>query len=201
MNFKTLIAKATNYITRKPQFLIEPQAPIKEAFVSGGVTYYMFEDIFSLPCQRAFEATTYYEELKSGISSEYLKLHIQAMDVLVNNSKEINLSQIILLQARLKERSDFVIDADIVFKLASVLYFDKSENPYAYDMKYNHRKIVSWKKDNDVADFFLSTPIRTLLPFTDMLEHDLNSYLKVAKKMKKKQQNEVLSIISKKAVS
>lgn len=202
MKIKTLIAKFKNLITGKPQFLIEPIAPIKEAFISGGITYYQFEDIFSLPCQRAFEAKTFYEELNSGISAEYLKQHIEAMDVLLNDNNGINITKIITLIARLKERQEFVIDADIVFKLASVVYFDKNESPYQYDMKYNHTKIKNWKENNeDIADFFLSTPIRNLIPFTNTSANDLRDYLKTVELLKKRQKNEVLSILSKKAVS
>lgn len=197
-----LYHKIKNWITGKPQFLIEPIAPIKEAFISGGITYYQFEDIFSLPCQRAFEARTFYEEMNSGISAEYLKQHIEAMDVILNDAGGINITKIVMLLARLKERQEFVIDADIVFKLASVVFFDKNESPYQYDMKYNHTKIKSWKENNsDIASFFLSTPINNLIPFTNTSEKDLNDYLKMVEMIKKRQKNEVLSILSKKTAS
>lgn len=197
MKFKNLIARFKNLITGRPQFLIEPLSPIKEAFISNGVVYYQFEDIFSMPCQRAFEAKTFYEEMNSGISAEYLDLYIKSMESIINDKNGINLTQIITLLTRLKERKEWVIDADIVYKLASVMYFDKNENPYTYDMKYNHGKIKRWKESQSVESFFLSTPIKNFLPFTDILEKDLKDYLQMVEMMKKSQKNEALKILSK----
>jgi len=185
MKIKNVIAIIKSKITGTPSFLVNPEAPITEAFVSDGVIYYQFEDIFSMPCQRALEATTFYEEMKSKISKEYLMEFIEAMSETLSNPKGINVTNIVLLVNTLKERSEFIIDSDIVFKLASVMYFDKNENPYKYDMKYNHSKIKGWKENNDVADFFLSVPIRNLLPFTDISEDALRNYLKIQKEMKK----------------
>jgi len=189
---KKLLKKIRLVFSSKPTFLINPKAPIKEAFVSDGVTYYMFEDIFAMPCQRALEATTFYEEMKSKITKEYLTEFIGAMSDVLSDPKGINVTTIVLLMNTLKERSEFIIDSDIVFKLASVLYFDGNENPYQYDMKYNFAKIKNWKANNDVADFFLSTPIKNLLPFTDISENDLRNYLKIQTKMKE-MQNKLIS--------
>lgn len=183
MSFKNIIERAKTWLSGKPIFLVNPQAPIKVAFVSNGTTYYMFEDIFSMPCQRALEATTFYEEMKSRISSEYLGEYIDAMTNALS-IPEINLNRIVLLVNTLKERNDLIVDSDIVFKLASVMYFDKNESPYKFDMKYNHLKIKRWKANNDVAAFFLSTPIKSFLPFTNILEKDLRTYLKTAEAIK-----------------
>lgn len=181
---RKLLRKLKNWYYGKPEFLVNPQAPIVEAFTSGGTMYYMFEDIFSMPCQRALEANTFYEEMKSRLSKEYLTDYLEAMTAVLSDPKGINVSKIVLLTNTLKERTEFIIDSDIVFKLASVMYFDKNENPYQYDMKYNHKKMLDWKQNEDVADFFLRTPIKDFLPFTDISKEDLDNYLKIAEKVK-----------------
>ena len=189
---RNFFEKLKNKFRGRPTFLVNPQAPIKEAFVDNGITYYMFEDIFSMPCQRALEATTFYEEMQSRISKEYLTEYIDAMTNVLSNSKSIDVTKIVMLVNTLKERSEFIIDSDIVFKLAAVMYFDKNESPYKFDMKYNLGKIKSWKENNEVADFFLSTPIKNFLPFTDISKKDLTTYLKIQEELKRKQ----MSLIS-----
>ena len=184
MTFKNTIAKIKSKFGGRPTFLVDPISPIKEAFISGGTTYYMFEDIFAMPSQRALEATTYYEEMKSKISKEYLTEYLEAMTETLSNPKGINLSTIVLLNNTLKERNELIMDSDIIFKLASVLYFDKNENPYRYDMKYNHNKIKNWKANEDVASFFFRTPIKSFLGYMNMSEKDLSSYLQIAEKVK-----------------
>jgi hypothetical protein len=197
MKFKNMYAVVKSKLTGTPTFLVNPQAPIKEAFISNGVIYYQFEDIFSMPCHRALEATTFYEEMKSKISKEYLDEYIEGMSNILSNPSGINVTNIVLLTNTLKERSEFIIDSDIVFKLASVMYFDKHENPYKYDMLYNRKKIRDWKDNNDTADFFLSTPIKSLLPFTDISEDALRSYLKIQEEVKNHQKKTISELIYK----
>ena len=200
MSIKNTIAKFKSRFGR-PTFLVNPTSPISEAFVSGGVMYYQFEDIFTMPCQRSFEATTYYEEMKSRISKEYLTEYLEAMTKVLSDPKGINVSKVAILTNHLKERSELIVDSDIVYKLASVMYFDKNENPYAYDMKYNHIKIKKWKEEQDVESFFLQTPIRNFLPFTDILESDLSNYLKVASQVSQEHWSYLSSILSEKIKS
>ena len=51
-----IIRRIRTLVTGKPFFNVDIEHPIVEAFVSGGVQYYMFEDIFNAPFQRSFEA-------------------------------------------------------------------------------------------------------------------------------------------------
>jgi hypothetical protein len=110
--------------------------------------------------------------------------------------KKINIFKIRELNQFLKERIDFVYDSDLVYKLASVIYFDKSENPYKYDMKYGQEKIRKWKESGESLAFFLETPIKKLLPFQDMSEEDLVNFENTMEKVKKHQFSKVSSSLS-----
>jgi hypothetical protein len=167
---------------------------VKEAFIFEGVQYYEFDDVFQMPCDRAFSAMDYYEELRQRTTREYLQAHVEATEELLT-AKKIDIYRIREINQFLKERVEFITDPDIIYKLASVIYFDKSENPYKYDMKYGQEKIKKWK-EADIGDFFLQTPIRELLPWENISEGDLKNYASIITEIKKRQLSKVSSPIS-----
>jgi hypothetical protein len=151
----------------KKDKLVKDELQLKLAFTVGGVDYYELENIFNLPYQRALEAIAIYEENRMKITYEYLKAHTKAIDNIFAlqrfGLKEF--AKLNQLNEQMKERLDFVVDTDLVYKLASVVYFTKDENPYTYDGKVAMDKIKNWKASAGVNDFFLSKPIINLLPY------------------------------------
>jgi len=83
------------------------------------------------------------------------------------------------LNNQLSERLEFIYDTDLVYKLASVVYFDEKENPEDYDWTYNQKKIDKWKKDKSINDFFLTMPIADLVPFLKDFNMNFDSYSQV----------------------
>lgn len=157
----------------------------------------MFDDIFSAPFQRAFEAQTFYTELQMRVDKDYLNQHTDAMDKILSDPKGINIGDVALMNTQLKERLEFIVDADLLYKLASVLYFDENESPYKYDFAYGAKKIAKWKKDFSLDDFFLSTPIKDFIPFLESLESDLSTYLRVTERIKEQHQATISKQLSK----
>jgi hypothetical protein len=70
-----------------------------------------------------------------------------------------------------------ITDADLVYKLASVVFFDKSESPTHYEHGYNQKKIEHWKKNASMYDFFLQMPLQELVPFLKQSGEDTQVYL------------------------
>ena len=167
----------------KPEFHIKPEHRTVEAFTSNGITYYCFDDNLQLPHDRFFSAMQFYEELKMKCSRDYLLAHVQAVDDAINN-KNIQLTKIIQANNNLRERLEFIFEPDIAYKLASVVFFDHTENPYEYDFKYGLEKIERWKKEK-VSDFFLQMPIRKLIGLGGLSEADLEHYTQVGRQMTK----------------
>jgi hypothetical protein len=127
-----------------------------------------------------------YEEAQMRTTKEVLKLHVDATEKILT-SQTIDIFAMKKLNDQLKDRLDHVIASDTVWKLASVVFFDETENPYDYDYKYGIEKIKLWKKEKDIANFFLNTPINKLLPYLDMSEQDLAIYMKVGEQLTKEQ--------------
>ena len=144
MSIKRLINRLIN--GRAPKWDVKEQHQIVEAFKWDGVQYYQFKDINALMSGRAFTAIDFYNELSMRCTREFLTAHTTAVDNMLN-SKEINLTDLAVLNKQLKERLEMILIPDQVLKVASVVYFDETESPYSYDYKYNHEKIKAWKAD------------------------------------------------------
>lgn len=170
--------------TKDPKKLFpEQKHVIEHAFGIGGIDYYRFNDVFSLPYERGLMAITFYEELRMKCTYDNLKLHTEAMRKLLNEPK-IDIYKINALNEMLAERLNMVTDVDLLYKLASVVFFDKNENPCLYEMDYNQKKIEQWKKHKGVNDFFLQKPLQELIPFLNTVDLDLEKYLAVAEGIK-----------------
>ncbi|MDR0737831.1 MAG: hypothetical protein LBF39_02030 [Prevotellaceae bacterium] len=156
---------------------------IEYAFTVAGVDYYRHNDVFNLPFERGFMALAAYEECRMGVNREYLEAHTARVKEILTSSK-VDIFEVHKLNEQLKERMLFVTDADLLYKLASVVFFDKHENPALYEPDYNRCKIEFWKKHKGVADFFLQKPLKELIPFLNISEADLKASLEVAEKIR-----------------
>lgn len=128
--------------------------PIVYAFTYLGKDYYEFKDSFNIPYQRALIAVNYQEEYNMRMTREMLKEFIGAIEETLN-ANPIQITKIMELIQCMKDRLDWSFDTELIFKLASVLYFTDNENPAFYDVIYNSQKIKEWKQSNYLEFFFL----------------------------------------------
>jgi hypothetical protein len=157
---------------------------LKYAFTCGGEKYYEFADYNNLPYQRGMEALTFFQELQNGVDKKYLLAHVEAIEKVLADPKKINVGQLSVLNYRLKDRLNFVISKNVIFNCASVVFITKDEDPLHYDFAYNQRKIEAWKKDAD-ASFFLSEPLKRLIPFLKASGESSLIYLKAVEQVEK----------------
>lgn len=178
-----LLRKIARLLQRKPKFLLKGEHAIKEAFTCGGVTYYCWDDAFNQPYERALKALTFYEEFRMRTTREFLVRHCDSVDAILNNPKKIEVGRLAILNKQLKERLEWIMEPDILYKLASVIFFDKNESPFTYDFKYSARKIEHWKKHTGMNDFFLQMPIVQLIPYLKGSEINFEAYSKLVRDM------------------
>lgn len=149
------------------------------AFEQGGHKYYQFENVFDTTAGRGIHALVVYEEFQMRCDREYLLKHVKAIDILFNQNP-IKLTEIIEIHKNLKERLDLAPFPDYIYKLASILFFDETENPYNYDYKYNQEKIARWKADDDMLPFLVKVPLKSLMSFSESAQPNLKTYFSVA---------------------
>jgi hypothetical protein len=157
----------------------------EHVFTIDGIKYYRFQSLENMPYKRAVKCLTVYNELNMRVDRNYLLKHTEAVFKLLSGDK-INLqtlTEISKLNAQLRERTKFIIDADLAYKLATIVYFDETENPYDYDWDYNRKKAELFKAKG--ADFFLSAPMTNLIPSLQTIGDDAGMYLAAQEEVNK----------------
>lgn len=167
---------------------------IEYAFTSGGTKYYRYADIANLPYERGLSAMCVYDEITMRCSREYLTKHVEAMQQLLK-SKEIDIFRINTLNEVLAQRLRMTTDVNLMYKLASIVFFDKTENPLVYEPEYAEKKIAKWRKDKGVHDFFMQTPLLDLMPFLRNVGVDLDIYTRLNDQLNQLQQ-EILHTVT-----
>lgn len=165
---------------RPEKYVLKDGHQLKEIFI-GPDKYYEFADSNMAPCYRFFSAMEYYNELTMRCDKDYLKAFCNAIldTYKVKPGEAIDIGKIPQLALQTLERLELIMEPESVYKYASVVIFDESEDPYAYDFKYNKEvKIPRWKALG-IPGFFLSTPVKKLFPHLDLSAKDLEAYLKI----------------------
>lgn len=162
----------------QPVFHINPEHHISPAFEVEGKTYSQFTDSFNIPSERAFAALHHYEKLMRRADDRYLKTFSEAIDGILSHPTIVKIGELSKLNNDLKERLNMFFPPNLIYDLASVLFFDETENPYTYDQAYAEKKISIWKKHKDITDFFLLMPFRSLIPQSEYSKQDFRNILK-----------------------
>lgn len=176
-----LITNLKNYFKSSPP-VYKSDYPLEFAFHCGGIDYFEFVDKNNLPYERGLEALTFYQEMQNGVTNDYIKSYNAAMNKLLSDPKKINLNEIIKLQAYFEQRCSYIISKEIVYKVASVAFVSKDEPLTRYDFKANEKKIKNWK-ENAGDSFFLSMPIKKLVPFLEKSGNSSLMYLSIVEKV------------------
>ena len=153
---------------------------IEYAFTSGGVHYFKFSAEVNIPFQRAIAARDILTEELWQIDPNFLKGWVESVLSLVISSAlkpDKKVFEIGVLTTRLKEQLELSFSLVRQIKLASVVYFDESENPLDYQYPYNEKKIKFWMENNDVPGFFLNLLDYQSLPSLKELQANFPNYL------------------------
>lgn len=167
----------------KTFFPLQTEYPTESVFTIADVEYFRFTEMDNLPPRRALSVLSIYEEFKMHCSVDFLRQHTEKVKEILENPKSVKIIEIHKLNSQLRERLDFIFEPDLVYKLASVLYFDQNESPYTYDWKYNEQKIKFWKETEGVEDFFSREPISKLIPSLKGSQFDFQMYTQVVKQI------------------
>lgn len=185
-----------NWFKKKTRFPIQAEHPIEEAFILDGIVYYQFkEDLTTIPTDRMFGALTVYNEMEMKVDADYLRAHLAAMDKILDSPRP-KLQHIVTLHNNLRERIELAIYPDYIYKLAAVVFFDKTENPHLYDHDHAQTKIERWKKNPEALPFFLSSPIKKLIPYLAMPAESIPMFSNIVKQIDEIHRARVINVLS-----
>lgn len=162
---------------------------IQFSFDIAGVRYYQFEDTLNIPFARGLMSLAILDEIRMKLTPEYLDLHFEAKDKIyakINSGNKVNIDDVRKLQEldeQAKQCRSLTFNADSLYKLASVVFFDANENPTEYDAEHAIKKIEFWKKHKGTHGFFFQKPVTELLPFIAQLGDDFETFFKLSEMM------------------
>lgn len=153
---------------------------VEVAFEAAGKKYYRFKDEFRIPAGRYKYVYASLRENDLRMNIDTLRDYIDAFKkVLSGGGKKnsISLEDLWKLVLNLESRINLGLDPEGIERLASIVYFDDTEDLSTYDKKYGTDKISVWRQHN-VSDFFLTKPIGDLLSLSDSSITSLMDYIK-----------------------
>lgn len=171
---------------------------ITYAFTVGDRHYFRFDDILNMGYDRALKTLVYYKELDMNCDRDFLKAHTQAFDNALKQT-QITIETLIELKKlndQLKQRLELPKEPELMYKLASVVFFDQKENPYTYEFKYGENKIRFWKKNTTLTDFFLQRPLVELIPYLQYAGENLEQFSEMIEKTNQQHLDKILQMLS-----
>lgn len=152
---------------------------IEEAFVADGVQYYCFAKDSDMRYARYIFLQDFIQESQLRMTLEQAKKDNETMRAHLNGSKgTINIGKVLEILEIHRQQFDLAFEPDTVFRLASCLYFDDTEDLRIWDKQHNEEKIKRWKESHTI-DFFFHRLFQELTGLRNISRIDLESYLKV----------------------
>lgn len=172
---------------------------INYAFTINDTDFYEWADINTIPCERGFQALSFYNELQMRCTRDFLKAHCQAVQDVLNDNTGIKITKLAKLNMVMEERLQLLHEPEIAAKLLSVVFFDETENPHRFDYTHAAKKtkmFLNVQKDENMYDFFLSQPIVKWMPYLNSLAADLPQYCQTVTMITKEQLKTISTMIS-----
>ncbi len=157
---------------------------IEYAFSIDKKHYFKFAEMVNVPYERALSCLVYYREVDLNIDRDFLKQHLETINDILTSSR-IDIFKIKSLNDQLLTRLQLPKDPELMFKLASVVYFDQDESPEVYEWEYGKKKIEFWKKETTLKDFFLSKPLKELIPYLEFAGENLETFSRMVQDVNK----------------
>ena len=151
---------------------------IEEAFTVRGVKYYNFKSDTDVRTGRYIFVQNFLQEVYFRMDIDRLKMYIRRVREEIDGSKQgsINVGNACAFLDQMKSLTDLAFEPDTVYRLASVIYFDDTEDVTKWDKGHNDAKIKAWKEEGTL-DFFYRKPFTELMGLKDISETDLRGYL------------------------
>lgn len=152
------------------------------AFECAGKKYYRFgnkeEGIeMDMPAGRYKFYLAFLEEFQLHMTLETLGKYLDQLEKALSGGKgQINIGDAWETVIKMRSRVKLGFDPDTVKRLASVTFFDETEDLSDYDRGYNEQKMALWDKHDNLG-FFLRTPIKELCGLSGISLTDLTEYM------------------------
>jgi hypothetical protein len=162
---------------------------VEPAFKVGDIQYYRFKSEVRMPWSRYSMMQNFLSAQELRLDPELLAGFIQVMRKAINvNAKGIiDLTTLIRTIDALDSRQSLQFEVNTTYTLASIMYFDETEDMFHYDRAHNEKKVKTWMEAK-VVDFFYTRPMGELLGLSGTSPQDLVAFMD--------QQRELLAVLN-----
>jgi hypothetical protein len=135
---------------------------------------------FLLPTGRYKWIDAFLSEVNLRMTARTVDAYLNELEKQLDGTKgQINLGKAFQIIYAMRTRTNLGFDPKLVKTLASVVYFDETEDLSDYDKDYCDKKIKYWEK-HEVYDFFLTRPIVELCNLNGTSVTALKTYIQTA---------------------
>lgn len=150
------------------------------AFECKGKKYYRMAHEFRMPTGRYKFLDAYLIEHELRMNPKMFHDYLDRIEAVLNGrGGTIKLSDIAVTVYNMRTHANLLFVPDTIKKLASVVYFDDTEDLRDYDTDYGKKKISLWETDEQYT-FFLTRPIVELLNLEGISVTSLQTFIQTA---------------------
>lgn len=159
------------------------EGKVEPAFRANGKQYYRFVKDVEMYWGRYMFLQTFLYEQNLRMDLKMLGAYMDKLIKVLNGTKGvIELGKAFQIIGQIQSRCELAFETETTYRLASVLYFDDTEDLWTYDKPYNDKKIISWKEARTV-DFFYQQPMTEFLNLSNSLPADLQTFMERQKEI------------------
>lgn len=153
---------------------------VEFAFECKGKKYFRMAHEFRMPTGRYKFLDAFLTEHELRMTPKMFNDYLDRIENNLNGKGGvIKLTDISVTIWNMRTHANLLFVPDTIEKLASVVYFDDTEDLRDYDPEYAKKKIADWKTDDSYA-FFLTRPIVELLNLEGISPTSLQTYIQTA---------------------
>jgi len=146
----------------------------------GKRKYYRAKEDFRLPYGRYKYIDAFLYEVELRMDLKKLEQYMDILEKNLDGSKgNISIAKAFEVIWAIRSRCKLAFEPETVKRLASVTYFDETEDLSDFDMEYGAEKVKFWEKHGCYA-FFLTSPIEELLNLKGTSVESLQTYIRQA---------------------
>lgn len=171
----------------------EIASTIEESFKVAGKQYYTFKKDTIIRYGRYLVLQAFLQEVNFRMSTDTLKTYIAKITESINGTKgTINIGTALEYLGHMKNLTELAFEPDTIYRLASCIFFDESEDLRTWDKKHNELKIMAWREDGTI-DFFYNKLFQELTGLSDTSETAIRDYLEKVGELKKRYDSAIQS--------
>lgn len=156
---------------------------VETAFETGGIQYYRMKEEVKMPYGRYKHVSAALYEVNLRMDLATLKGYIKAIMENIDGSRDkINLIKVGQLLLNMESRIELQFTPETAKRLASIVYFDETEDLTDFDDVYAKKKLAIWEREGG-HDFFLTKPMDELLGLKGISPDSLTEFIKVAEEV------------------